>query len=85
MNERRCAEARAAAQETVKCECECDRAECFSGFIVEVREYDAVRASHDRFLVTPGHETPGEAVVIQAAEYLVVDKQLHSENSTHVA
>jgi hypothetical protein len=85
MNERRCAAARAATQETVKCECECDRAECFSGFTVEVSDYEAVRASPDRFLVTPGHETPGQAVVVQAAEYLVVDKQLQGEDSAQVA
>lgn len=85
MNERRCADARAAGQRTVKCECECSRVECFSGFTVEIGEYQAIRASPDRFIVAPGHETPDEAVVSQAADYLVVDKRLQTEDSARVA
>lgn len=85
MNERRCADARAAGQGTVKCECECDRVECFSSFTVEISEYQAVRALPDRFILARGHDMPGEAVVIDAAEYLVVDKGRHNEDSARVA
>jgi hypothetical protein len=73
MNERRCAIAQAAASSTLKCECECSKVECFSGFLATIREYEAVRARADRFIVAPGHESPDESVIVQTAEYLVIE------------
>lgn len=59
---------------TVKCECECYRAECGSRFPITLIDYEAVRAIGHRFLVIPGHESSEETVVTVTAEYLVVDK-----------
>jgi hypothetical protein len=73
MNERRCAIAQAAAESTVKCECECSKVECFSGFLVTIPEYEAVRAHADRFIVAPGHGSADESVIVQTAEYLVIE------------
>jgi hypothetical protein len=71
MNERRCAIAQAAAESAVKCEC--SKVECFSGFLITIREYEAVRARADRFIVAPGHESPDESVIVETAEYLVIE------------
>lgn len=56
--------------------CECGRLGCTE--IVEVTrdEYEAVRTSFDRFLLLPGHDTPGtESVVEEHDHYIVVEKE----------
>ena len=55
--------------------CECGREGCSGLISLTVAEYDGVHSQADRFVVLPGHETPGiESVVERRAEYIVVDK-----------
>ncbi len=63
-----------AAAEWILCECECHRAQCGSSFHVTTEDYEIVRANGRQFVVTPGHEHPGERVVRVAPTYVVVEK-----------
>jgi hypothetical protein len=73
MNERRHAEGLASAT-SMKCECECFRAECGSAFEIAISDYEAVRANGRRFLVVPGHEGGEETIVSQSESYWVIEK-----------
>jgi hypothetical protein len=58
----------------MRCECECHRAECGSGFEISIAAYEAVRTEGRRFVVTPGHESDDESVVSRTDRYLVIEK-----------
>jgi hypothetical protein len=73
MNERR--ESEMIDDETVmRCECECFRVECGNDFRVSIEAYERVRADGRRFIVSPGHESDEEAIVLTTPEYLVIEK-----------
>ena len=55
--------------------CECERAECHAGLVVDFAIYAAERHNRLRFFVLPGHEDPEvEKVVSRTPSYLVVEK-----------
>jgi hypothetical protein len=61
--------------------CECGRETCSEWIWMRVRDYEAVRSQDDRFVVVPGHETPGlERVVERRTGFLVVDKVPEAES-----
>lgn len=74
VNERHLADALAASGGSMQCECECDRAECASGFEVTLMYYNAVRSEGCRFIVAPGHQGVGDSMVAVAPRYSVIDK-----------
>ncbi len=56
--------------------CECGDRNCAARLTVSTRQYEAVRAHSDRFLVVAGHELPRlERVVEDHGRYVVVEKQ----------
>jgi hypothetical protein len=56
--------------------CECGRIGCSTTLRLTLDEYEKVRTSFDRFLLTDGHETLEiEDVVERHAEYIVVRKR----------
>ena len=60
--------------------CECGRETCSEWVWMKVSDYEAVRSQDDRFVVVPGHETPGlECVVERKAGFLIVDKVREAE------
>lgn len=60
--------------------CECGRDTCSEWVWMKVSDYEAVRSQDDRFVVVPGHETPGlECVVERKAGFLIVDKVREAE------
>jgi hypothetical protein len=54
--------------------CECNDARCTRTMLIDGAVYTDVRASHDRFIVLPGHEE-GLAVVDGGGEYVVVERR----------
>ena len=57
--------------------CECARADCTELVTLTLREYDAVRAESERFVVAPGEEhvkADAEIVVERYQRYWVVEK-----------
>ncbi|HYY75190.1 MAG TPA: hypothetical protein VE644_02595 [Gaiellaceae bacterium] len=63
-----------------QCECGADDGSCESRVELTIAEYEAVRAQDDRFVLFPGHETPGlERVVQQNERFVVVDKAAEAE------
>jgi hypothetical protein len=55
--------------------CECGREQCDGMLSLTMGEYEEIHRQHDRFVVLPGHNTPGiESVVEERDGYLVVDK-----------
>ena len=74
MNQLREKDALAASTASMNCECECSRSECNSGFQITIADYEAVRSSGRRFVVTPGHEDEDEAIIAKTPEYVVIEK-----------
>ncbi len=65
---------------STKFHCECGDESCTEWIWMSVSEYEAVRSQDDRFVVVPGHETPGlECVVERKAGFLIVDKVREAE------
>jgi hypothetical protein len=55
--------------------CECGREDCDGVIAISEAEYEETHSENDRFVILPGHNTPGiEAVVEEREHYLVVDK-----------
>jgi hypothetical protein len=55
--------------------CECGREDCDGMLSLTVAEYEEIHRERDRFVILPGHNTPGiESVVEERDSYLVVDK-----------
>jgi hypothetical protein len=55
--------------------CECGRPDCLDRIVVELEEYEAVRAHPDRFLLVFGHDQPEvDRVVASGDDYVVVEK-----------
>jgi hypothetical protein len=55
--------------------CECGQLGCNDVLAVKVAEYEAVRHSGRRFIVTPGHvDAEAEVVVRELASHAVVEK-----------
>ncbi len=52
--------------------CECPDGSCIVVVEVTRRQYEAVRARPDAYLVAPGHEPPGDDVVEFGDGYVVV-------------
>ncbi len=60
--------------------CECGDETCSEWVWMRASDYEAVRSQDDRFVVVPGHETPGlERVVERKAGFVVVDKVPEAE------
>ena len=62
------------AETSIKCECECHRAECGSSFEITVTEYEAVRAQGRWFIVAPDHQSKQEAVISRTPVFWVIEK-----------
>jgi hypothetical protein len=74
MNQRRRELESPAADASMRCECECDRVECFSSFRISVEDFEDVCAHARRFIVAPVHQSPGEPVISRTQSYLVTEK-----------
>ena len=62
-------------QEAIRFRCECSRMECHTIITLTLDEYEYVRDHPRRFVIAPGHVTPGaETVVEQHQDFLVVEK-----------
>ena len=56
--------------------CECSNADCTFQLPATLREYEAVRAHGDRFLIAPAHSLPEIEIVVERKEaWWVVEKQ----------
>jgi hypothetical protein len=66
---------------TLEIFCECGQADCVEKLVVVFRDYEAVRAKAEQFLVADAHDIPDvERVVARATGYWVVEK--HEEEAT---
>jgi hypothetical protein len=74
MNERRRTLEPPAEDAMLRCECECHRVECFVSFRIGVEAYEGVRVDADRFVVAPGHQSPGESIIATTSSYVVIQK-----------
>jgi hypothetical protein len=74
MNERRRALEPPTEDAMLRCECECHRVECFVTFRISVEAYEEVRVDDDRFVVAPGHQSPGESIISTTSTYVVIHK-----------
>jgi hypothetical protein len=64
-----------AADDRLEFLCECGRRSCLQAVRTSRREYEAVGAAPDRFLLAPGHEQPEiERLVIRSEHFYVVEK-----------
>jgi hypothetical protein len=55
--------------------CECGDGECGLTIRLTTAEYEFVRATSNRFAITPNHENPeSEVVISECARYAVIDK-----------
>ena len=55
--------------------CECGDGECGRTIRLTTAEYEFVRATSNRFAITPNHENPeSEVVISECARYAVIDK-----------
>jgi hypothetical protein len=80
MNERRRTLDPPAEDAMLRCECECHRVECFVSFRISIEAYEEVRVDADRFVVAPGHQSPGESIISTTSSYVVIQKARgHSE------
>jgi hypothetical protein len=59
---------------SMKCACECQRAECASTFRISMGADNAVRSDGRLFAVVSGHESREETVVARLHAYLVIKK-----------
>jgi hypothetical protein len=59
--------------------CECSRADCATSIALDRDEYETVRSSPTLFVIAPGHETPGEAVVEENDRFGLVEKTNHPQ------
>jgi hypothetical protein len=73
MNERR-ENAAPRLATSMRCECECFRAECGSSFEITIADYEAVRADGRHFVVIPGHESDDESIISRTESYFVIEK-----------
>jgi hypothetical protein len=71
------------AEASVDCQaefvCECSRAECATSIALDPGEYEAVRSSAKLFVIAPGHETLGEAVIEKNDRFALVEKVNHPQ------
>jgi hypothetical protein len=77
-NERIRASAEAYDAETVPFLCECADLSCRTVILLDLAEYEAIRASGRRFLNAPGHDEPHEGagrVVDRRPSYVVFEKE----------
>ena len=74
MNEQRERDAIHELAVSMRCECECLRAECGDTFDIAIDAYEAVRANGHRFIVKPGHEGEDERVISRTEAYVVIEK-----------
>jgi hypothetical protein len=74
MNESRLKTAPHTVGDSMRCECECHRVECGSGFEITIADYECVRADGRHFVVAPGHESDEESIISVHEAYVVVEK-----------
>ena len=60
------------AQDSYVVLCECDEPDCLKGFEVTAHFHTEIATSDRRYLVTPGHEHPADAVVDRSEKYVIV-------------
>ncbi|GEM_PF-3333643 len=65
------------------CECADDR--CVASVFVSVAEFDAICAGGEHRLIVPGHQAPGERVVVETPSYAVVRLAREGEDGRPVA
>ena len=75
MNEQRERDALHDLAVSMRCECECLRAECGDTFDITINDYEAVRTNGHRFIVKPGHEGEDEAIISMTEVYFVIEKR----------
>jgi hypothetical protein len=62
--------------------CECGDQACIGAIRLDLEEYDAVRASPNRFVVIPGHEDGiGQATVQGNGRFVVVERSAFREEA----
>jgi hypothetical protein len=54
--------------------CECEQPECTDILLLSAREYAAARSSPRRFVLSPGHETGEDVVVVQGPGFITIEK-----------
>jgi len=55
--------------------CECGRPDCLERIVVDLSEYESIRAHPDRFLLVLGHDQPEvDRVIGGGDDYVVVEK-----------
>ena len=74
MNERRETGAPYAAAGSLRCECECHRAECGKNFEMTVTAYELVRSDARQFVVAPDHQLAEDLLVSLTPAYRVIEK-----------
>jgi hypothetical protein len=74
MNERRETGAPYAPAGSLRCECECHRAECGKSFEITRIDYEAVRAGPRQFVVAPDHQLAEDLLVLLTPTYRVIEK-----------
>ena len=74
MNERRETGAPYAAAGSLRCECECHRAECGKNFEMTRINYELVRAGARQFVVAPDHQLAEDLLISATPEYRVIEK-----------
>jgi hypothetical protein len=70
------------AREEAEFLCECGDDACLETIRLDLTEYDAVRASPQRFVMVPGHEDGiGEATVHANGRFVVVERNVFREEA----
>lgn len=62
-----------AVEDVLELVCECADRECFARISVPPDEFEALRERPKHFLAKPGHIRSGETVVLERADYAVIE------------
>jgi hypothetical protein len=54
--------------------CECEEETCTEVFLLALDEYEHIRASPRRFVVSPGHESGGDVPIAGGNGFVVIEK-----------
>jgi hypothetical protein len=71
------------AEERTPYLCECENRRCTDVVQLTRKEYEAVRAEPNRFLMVPGHQEASDVLVQQEPSFVVIEK--HGEEGEFVA
>jgi hypothetical protein len=60
--------------------CECEEESCTRVLRITAKQYEAVRAEHDCFVVLPGHERPTDEIISRSDQFVIVCKPSTGEH-----